>query len=566
MPQVPIYNRVIGESKSPDVQVNTQAPQGAFGGGQYLNSIEQAAGSFQDAGLKALKTTADYFNEEKKKADNLAVREAYIKAVQLKNKLFWDPQTGAMGKKGRDAFGVVDEYGKQFDSGMKAIEDGLFNSEQKALFQSQVKLPQTEDLNDHLQKHTYAETQKYDDEVTKSALAVTHDETVKNYQSPQRIANGLLSQEQIILESAKRNGIGPEQYRMQIEEMRSKTHAGVIDSMIADQQDKMAQEYFTAHKDEITDPKETNRIKKLLDDSSYRGESQQLAQDIFHKSPENLKNLMNEVNKISDPRLQDETRQRIEHMYSINDKANQDIKEKTFLNAYNTVEGTRNIDAINPNIWSTFNPSQREILQKLVTKDPTTDLTLYNDLMMMGSNPQTRQKFLDMDLTQHMGNLSKSDFLKLVQFKSGLLKNDDQANKLATGFRTKAQEVDGVATDVLRLNPKSDKDELNKFRVSVEDAVTTEQSKLGRELSPSEVRQIAEKQATEVIVKKPGAWFSGSSRVYELGPEDKIKDVDIEGIPPRTVNQIKQALINQGVPVNENNIVKMYKRYLDENK
>jgi hypothetical protein len=96
MPTVPRYEQRVGQAALPNARVSTNAPIEAFGGGQGLQQVAQAA-----------QETLEIVRKEREKADQLAVLEADTKAARLKTSLFFDPKTGAMTRKGKDAFGAV---------------------------------------------------------------------------------------------------------------------------------------------------------------------------------------------------------------------------------------------------------------------------------------------------------------------------------------------------------------------------------------------------------------------------------------------------------------------------
>lgn len=127
MARVPTYqpNQVQANlGSTPQVDVRTS--QQAFGGG----------GQVAEAASQAVDSVANTFIQYRVQADEIAVTEADAKASAITNDLIFNPQKGFMSKKGKDAFGIEDQYVPEFDKSMNEIEAGLSNDRQRAFFKA----------------------------------------------------------------------------------------------------------------------------------------------------------------------------------------------------------------------------------------------------------------------------------------------------------------------------------------------------------------------------------------------------------------------------------------------
>jgi hypothetical protein len=242
----------------PGAQAAAVASPEAFGGGKSADALG-------DATKGLAKTVGDVYQEEKLKADDVATQEAYAKTVQLRNKIMYDPQNGAMTKRGKDAFGVVDTYVPQFDKGAEEIEKSLSNEEQKAMYRKLL-LQQKTDLNDSLQKHTFTESMKYDEDTAKAGVETQRDDAVLNYQTPGRVEQSLKMQEALIRSRGERTGAPADAVDLMVADARSKTHTSVIQRMLANDQVDEAKKYYDANKPGIG-AGEVTAVEKSLEDA-----------------------------------------------------------------------------------------------------------------------------------------------------------------------------------------------------------------------------------------------------------------------------------------------------------
>lgn len=254
MPKVPTYTPQVQQSGAPNVRVSSDAPIEAFGGNN------PAFGAAAGLGEQVAKIGA----QEKQKADDVATTEAYTKTLEMKNRLFWNPQGGVMSRKGKDAFGVFDEFMPQFDKETDAIEQGLANGEQRQMYRS-MRLKLQADFDGELQRHVSQERKVYDDQTTETGLAAERDNAIKNYLAPGAVDESLRMQKALVAAHAQRNGMDDEFSNQKFLEVASKTHAAVIDRMLTNDQGKLAEEYFGKYKDSIKGD-DLARVEKAIDD------------------------------------------------------------------------------------------------------------------------------------------------------------------------------------------------------------------------------------------------------------------------------------------------------------
>jgi len=197
MPTVPYQtqNRVQTEV-GPNIRVSTDAPVEAFGGGKAVTGL---ADQISKIGM-----------EIKQRADDASTQEAYAKTVELRNNLMYDPKDGAMNKSGKDAFGIHEQYGADFDTQADKIESELKNDTQRAMYRK-IRQSQKMDLEGSLQQHTLAEAKKYENQTAEAALVTARSDAVLNFQNPGAVEKSIETQRALIESHADKNGWSPEQ-------------------------------------------------------------------------------------------------------------------------------------------------------------------------------------------------------------------------------------------------------------------------------------------------------------------------------------------------------------------
>jgi hypothetical protein len=559
MPTVPVYNRQVQESGTPNIRVNPSAPIDSFGGGQGLNKIQQASDE-----------VFSIVQNERKKADQLAVLEADAATANLKNKLFYDPKEGAMNKRGKDAFGAVDEYNIKFDEETKKIEEGL-NGNQKAAFRQRL-IEHKGDLNNQLQKHVFAESQEFDKQTSEARISVARDEAVLNYQDPFAVGKAIEVQKQTIAEHAQRMGLPEDWAKSKIQDTVSKTHSAIIDRMLANDQDVFAEEYFKTNKDQFS-ADDIARVESHIEIGSVKGKSQRIVDDMMGKHS-SMTSAIEEARKIDEPKVRDAVVSRIKDEFALKRVAKEEAQKNLFDSAANLIESSKgNKDAIPAGIWAGLSLQDRNAIDNRARQlregiQPATNWERYNDLKQIASTDTTRDQFLKTNLMVYRPEMADSEFKELVNLQASLRKGED-SEKLLGGYR----EASGIVNDTLKAididpTPKEGTDEAKQvalFRRDVDRQIIQLQGKTGRKASNEEIQGIVDNLA--IKGKVPGSGIFGTNVwadkkfAFELGDNESIS-VDIKDIPKREAAAIKETLKRSGAVVNDENVLKLYQMKL----
>lgn len=560
-PGAPEYNEPqIGYSPLPDVHISPRemnVPVEAFGGGQSRAAENQAVDQFGN-------DIAEIGKAQKQRADDTAMIDANSQTMKFKQGLLYGTQAtdaqpatpGALNIHGKDAFGISGDYAQKFDDFTNNIASSL-TPDQQTLYMK-LAANQKEDLASTLEKHTYQETQNYNDEVVKNGLSVNRDEAVLNYNDPDKVSDAIDSQKRILTDNAQKKGLPPEELQAQLNQVTSSTYQGVIDRMLANNQDQLARDFYDQHKDEITDAGVRTALDKALNEGNMRGESQRLVDDMESKkmTPDQAQDYFK---TIENPELRDKVQERYKNDIMEKKRAQQENQSDLFRGAYNTLQKNGSLDAVSPNVMAAMTPEQQESLQKsqrqLIegTQSVTAPSTYYKLTQMAQKDPKG---FQNLNLMQYQPDLSPSDFKHFANAQADAQKGD--STKL-NGILSNKQIVDDVlASSGVDPHAKATSGagkQAAEFSLAVNQQVQQLETSTGKKVTSDDVKSIAKQQMMNVTTGEH--WYGNSKKpMYQVGPNDNVV------IPPKDSDQITQALQKRGISPNTQNMREMYLRGL----
>lgn len=566
MPTVPrLQQPQVKETGYSAPRVSVDAPIEAFGGGASMDKVNSAA--------MGLAGQADkIFQEEKKKADELVVTDAYAQLVKVKNRLTYDPKDGAMTRQGRDAFGVVDEFGAKYDAEADTIEQTLKTDDQRKAFQK-IRFNQRMDFDGSLQKHLYSESERYDNETTKAGLEAAREDAIMNYQDPERLQASLKIQRDIVMQHAARKGAGPEQAQALLAEAEGDTHAQIMTRMLANGQDLEAKAYFDANKDKFH--KNITRVEAALEEGSIRGESQRKADEIMGMGLP-LAQAIAQAKKVEDPKLRDALVDRVKQDFSLKEASKRDFEESMYLKATNIIEKGGKYTDIPPHEVAQMPLSMRTSLQRYASdkasgSEVEPNGENYYRLKQFASDPANRDQFLKMNLLVEKGKMRDSEVKELYDIQADLRKGGSKGAAQLDGIRTDMQIVnDGLIAVGMDPSPKPGTDEAKKvvrFRGMVDQEVKQLSERTGKKPTGEEVQNIVDKLMIKGI--KPGSGFLGffkdEKHAFEAESGEEL-EIDVNSIPAKDRAEIAEALGRRKKPITDAAIIRMYSLSLRTNR
>ncbi|HHK3733532.1 TPA: hypothetical protein ACQTXG_005585 [Pseudomonas aeruginosa] len=216
--QIPQYRRRVG----PDV---AQAPR-ALGQSVDASGLAQGLSSVSNA-------ITQISLKEKQEADQTALIDFSTKVDQLRNDLMYNPETGAMTKKGGAALNVTGKTVGAFDERTAQLIDGLANEDQRRQAKQYVAKSRT-DFEGTLGRYEFKQQQAYKDQVDLAAIATAQNTAALNYNDPKAVEESRSRIDGILQLQAQRNGWGPEVLEARRQKVGSEMYADVLQRQAAE--------------------------------------------------------------------------------------------------------------------------------------------------------------------------------------------------------------------------------------------------------------------------------------------------------------------------------------------
>jgi hypothetical protein len=240
----------------------------------------------------------------------------------------------------------------------------------------------------------------YDKDVTESFLVNERNTALASYNDENRVQLSVDRQKAALEDFGKRNGWASEKIARLTAENVSRTREGVINRMLANDQDLAASAYYQQHKGDIVGEDAAN-IEKALEEGSLRGESQRQADQIVKVG--NRADALAKVRQIKDPKVRDEVESRVNRYFSEMREIKNENQNDLYLRATNILDAHPGVynarSVISPHIWSQLDLGQRNALEHRAKGDDD-------------NQPNNNGLFLDfLSLDpKTTGKLSRSDF------------------------------------------------------------------------------------------------------------------------------------------------------------
>lgn len=549
MPTAPTYKRQVVEQPLRGGLIRTRVDPADLGAG---------------VGITINRLANDWAQKEYEAADEIAVISATNKLKQKTTELMYDPKLGAMSRKGRDAFDLPEIVMPVFDRIAGEIASEMTTPRQKAAF-SRVLGSTRDNVNLQVQRHVFQERSTYDKAETESLVQSSRGDAVHNYADPERVMQELQLQAQTLMSFARRNGVGPEQTRKMVEQNRSQTLFDVIERAAAANNDKVAKVYFDEGKSILVGDHQT-KAAKLVEESSLRGESQRVADELLSDVDPDPFAIGKKIKEIQDPKLRDLVQNRVDSELQRREQRNQAAREDQFMMALNFVEQGGSFASLPSSTVMQLTHNQRAALrsyQKTLAGGESieTDWALYYNLKTRATTEATIGEFSKTDLMQYRHKLGDTEFKELVGLQAGFRKGEVKDQDKINGYRTTKQIVDdslaSVGIDPTPRHGKTEAQQVARFRRIVDEYVLQYSSQHNRPPPTKEVQQFVDGLLIKGKVPGSGIFWDSKKFAFELNPDERIA-IKKADIPAHTLRKIEDALKRNNVPITDEKVIELY--------
>lgn len=566
MPTVPRSESQVRSHAFPGQRVNAEAPIEAFGGGPALDrtgkAFERGVESVQGLVRERMKIE----EEERKKANDLKLTELDLKAQLEETRLLRDPGTGAYSQKGKNAVGIVDKYGKQYQDFLDGLEKELSNDEQKVAW-AKIKARRFGAVNETLTTIEAREYETYGKGLFETSLQVHEDAAIANRDNPALVRRSIEEIKRFAEGMEKQYGAPDGWKEQEIQRRTTSIHESIIKQYLNDNKYPFAKAHFDAVQHEI-DPKKHDEIKAALKNAGMHVEAGKLSEEIYFKSGGDEKAALDEARALetSNPDVAERTRTLLKRRFEDEKEAEKREKDANFEAVKKLVNdapaGVRDLRAVIGGRIDSLSVQEQKALQSLLDGRKTNP-AIMNKFRELSQNLAKlggmSAREMETQFFQHMNpedakraetrwlkaRDAKANPKKAAEYKSLLTPEKTVLDALrVSGQLSEADTLTTVSKDATKAA------RMNEFLREVDELREAYFSEHGKNMPDAELK----KSVNEMIRKKvwtDRSWFSGTPQgeVPKAATTPKERErafIPIENLPPkfktRMVNHIRSAL------------------------
>lgn len=254
--------------RTPQVQRNIESrarPTGATGPmlrAPQLNlpsdrNVQGSIAAVGQAGVNAARGTqavanalGDMAQVGKNRGDAVAMMEAQRKLDDYENANIYDPETGALSRRGKDAMGVAEQYDSEWNAAMSDIWEGLANDDQKNAF-SKMALSRRASNQRTLLEFERRQMDEHAKVTSQATIDSSVTRAAKFFQYPEVVDSALEQAKGVARIYGKMNGLPEEAIKNQELEIESKGRFGVL-QRLSDTNPSVALKYFDKFQSSFT--------------------------------------------------------------------------------------------------------------------------------------------------------------------------------------------------------------------------------------------------------------------------------------------------------------------------
>lgn len=535
------------ETYRPD-QVSTQVasqstvatPQLADTAGIIGRGLNQLGGAIQTAKNEYDATTAE---------------DALIKFEKEKNDLFFNPDSGYFNKQGRDAYDGAESTNQALIKMQTQYAGGFDSPVARDAFMraSQVHINRA---SSSIMQHSSAGLRAYENATTAARIENSIESAALNFSNDDELRLQRATGHDSIIAQGRRQGFGDEAINENLQTYDSQFTASSINAALETSDLARANELMGRFGDRM-EPREAGVVAKNLHKANFVADSNAEAARIYGAGGHTLSSLNNRLNEMPTDTpdqiaMKEEVTRLATNRYKMEKAARDESTRETYEYYGKSVQDNPDFNTgdISGNVWDSFTVSQRNTLLKIERlkaegKDIITDEVKFAELRLLP--PKELAKINPTDYFDVIGGADRD---KLVSEVKAARKPSSGSTASGSG-RTRAASVKNTLEDIYGQKTTefndAERERANAFYRTVNQAVAQEEVRLGRELGPLEFDSLLLSQKTKATIERS----FGPISLYDA-------EVGQEEVPTEYVDEIVQALVEEGRPVTGAAIAHMY--------
>lgn len=571
MPTVRTLQRQVEPTGLPSVR-RTEATNPIAEGAAVGNAIAGFGETIERIGTKALDMHLSAQlrdqHEAKRKADTLAVIAYQNQLDAWKTEHVYNPETGALTKRGKDAFGLPEQVDEAFHT--YANEQALvLSSDEQKIAGARIRAEEGSRLALEVRRHVDREIHTYTAEELQSRVKNEIEGATRDALEPTRIGGHIVAGEQAIEELGKQLGYGPEQLEEQKTALRSNIHVGVIDRLLSEQQTTAARAYFAEAKGEIAGTK-LGAVEKAIRAGSVKSEAQKQS-DAILAAGGTLTQQREKAKAIDDPDVRDAVLSYIEHEEVIREAEERDRTESRGRQVYDLLDTGRGIKAIPATVWSQMSGEERRAARSYAEHlaeggrgSIKTDMaTLYSLLTLSSTDQDT---FLKTNLLGYRNHLSDGDLEQMMR-KQAEMRNGKPATEVFASEGLQNEIINaglsemGIPSSAADLKDNAfARERVDMFRRAVREAVDREfPPSQGKRPLREDVQRIVDILIAPAGKRQTSMFGSTTGFAFEM-PQARVTKA--QDVPIAERRKIEDALRRNGITITDAKVMDLFNAQL----
>jgi hypothetical protein len=537
------------------------------GAARVWSAVRDAAAPVERMGQEMFRQIQ---TEARQQADEVALLKARNRLSTARNALLYDPNTGALNRKGEAAMETPNQVSSELERVSGEIEADLHTDEQRAAFR-RMYADERNTIDLTLQRHVSQEMTEFRNRELVSTVSNAKNAAVLAAQDPTEIQRQLAIATDAIATNAPRLGLGAEQVQEQIAAVKSEVHVGVIRNLAASGQDKKAQAYYQEvnGRGEIAGTSK-DEIENLLEVASSQGEGLRSSREIWatlgpksDKDPIEFDKMEEEVAKRygDDPKTYQAAMAYLRERKASVDAARKDREETIAGGLWKKAAGGASLEQLqrSPEYLDAPGRVQAQITDYIVGKrereasraaaEEGRAFTRENRQQAAKerkgwarywelSDPETLSKMTDNQIEMLRGDLGDDHVNRLMTQRRTAEKNEATVREATIDddlFKTIAH---GAGLPAFNASSEDDKVQLGQLKADVERQIDAEQRATGKPLTRDRKEVIMRSTVDHRVMIS--SWGFDKERIAAtvVNPEDRSRAyVPIERIPQATIGQ-----------------------------
>lgn len=220
-----------------------------------------------DAAVKGLtdltKIGMEIAHKENEKAEESAAVADDLELAKLGDTLLYDPDTGALNTRGKNAFGTPKAVNEGWRKGIESLQKQSMTARRRDNLMQNIARRQRE-INNRVNLHVVGETQRYEDETDSSAMEMAVMESDRDgHNNPDLTESRLLSIDGILEKQARTKGHDDKWLVVQKFKLHDRVRTGVLAQMMQHEMYSQAEDYLIMHGNEIK-PEHIKDMKEMI--------------------------------------------------------------------------------------------------------------------------------------------------------------------------------------------------------------------------------------------------------------------------------------------------------------